>query len=166
LRDDRRVVEVDRLVEGAAGGIVVDHLDVLAHGAGGEDVLPFVVALPRDRERHLVQPGRVQLDADARIEGEDPQAPLHRAGNPSRTGGAFQQICLSLPASRRPFDLVADDARFGVDEHRAAGRARVVSLDDLDHPLQAEVTGESRPLAQVEGNDLERFGEVDHPELL
>ena len=48
LRDDRRVVQVDRLVEGAAGGIVVDHLDVLAHRAGGEDVLPFVVAFPRE----------------------------------------------------------------------------------------------------------------------
>ena len=119
-----------------------------------------------NRERHLVEPGRVQLDADARIEGEDSQPPLHRVGNPSRTGRAFQQICLPLPASRRLFDLVADDPRFGVDEHRAAGRARVVSLDDLDHPLQAEVTGESRPLAQVEGDDLERLGQVDHPELL
>src|SRR6185295_1908676 len=62
--------------------------------------------------------------------------------------------------------LVADDPRFGVDEHRAACRARVIALNDLDHPLQAEVTGESRPLAQVEGNDLERRVQVDDPELL
>src|SRR5512133_1052537 len=144
---------------------MVDHFDVFAHRARLEDVPGFLVALPGDSQRHFVDPGGCQLNAEARVEGEDPQASLTWERSNSRFA-AFEQVRLPLAGSCCFLDLVANDAAFGVDEQGAARRVSVVSLDDFDYPLQREVAGFSRSFAQIEGDNLERSRQVDHPELL
>ena len=124
LRDDRRVVEVDRLVEAAARRIVVDHLDVLADGAGLRGCPSLCRRAPTGLASVTsLMPGRLQLDADARVEGEDSQPPLIGRRVTPAPDERFSRSAFLFRASGRLFDLVADDPRFGVDEQRAAGRA-------------------------------------------
>ena len=124
LRHDRAVVQVDRRVEAPLGRIVVDDLEVLADRAGLEDVLPFVVALPGNASVDLVDPGRLELDAELGSKAKTRSGRSRRVGAIAPRIARFSRSVLRLRRARRLLDLVADEPCLGVDEQRAAGRAR------------------------------------------
>ncbi len=80
LRQQMGIVEVHRRVAGAVGVIHVDHLEVFPDRPGRE------IRLPRDLERDLVDERRLELGAEARIEGEGAQAPERWTGQAARAG--------------------------------------------------------------------------------
>ena len=75
LGEDARIVQVDRLVEGSARGVGIDHLDVLADGSRPE------ILFPGDADRDLADAGGVELSRKAGIESEDPQVAQDGFGN-------------------------------------------------------------------------------------
>jgi hypothetical protein len=81
LGEQVRMIEIDRMIEDAAGRIVVDHFDVFAHRTRLE-------ILPRNLGHDFVETGGVELRGQARIESEDAQPP---AGGRTNRGGVVNR---------------------------------------------------------------------------
>src|SRR5262245_47695027 len=145
LREDVRIVQVDRRVEAAAGRIAVNDLEILADRPGLQRVPAARVALPGHLQRDLVNSRGLQLDAEARVEGKDPEASLGRSERqtgPRATEQRLPAAPASAPLGRPLLDLIANGAGFRVDEEGAPDGPALTPfatsrrLHDLDHPLQ------------------------------
>jgi hypothetical protein len=72
LRQQARVIQVHRGIEGLTGRIVVHHFQVVVHGPQPQ------IVLPGDIDYHLIYLISLELAAEDRVKSEGPQAPARR----------------------------------------------------------------------------------------